>query len=139
MKIERLMTTRLITVDMDVTLKEIRDLFEKASFHHLLVTENGKLVGIISDRDILKWSSPFIGTLQERPADEHLLLKRAHQLMTRKPITLCRTESVTKALQLLVDNKLSSLPITNPDGSLAGIVTARDFLKFMLNMATNTL
>lgn len=59
--------------------------------------------------------------------------------MTRQPITLCRTESVTKALQLLVDNKLSSLPITNPDGSLAGIVTARDFLQFMLKMATNTL
>lgn len=139
MKIERLMTTRLITVGMDVSLKEIRDLFEKASFHHLLVTENDKLVGIISDRDILRWSSPFIGTLQERPADEHLLHKRAHQLMTRQPITLCRTESVTKALQLLVDNKLSSLPITNPDGSLAGIVTARDFLQFMLKMATNTL
>lgn len=139
MKIERLMTTRLITVGMDVSLKEIRDLFEKASFHHLLVTENDKLVGIISDRDILRWSSPFIGTLQERPADEHLLHKRAHQLMTRHPITLCRTESVTKALQLLVDNKLSSLPITNPDGSLAGIVTARDFLQFMLKMATNTL
>lgn len=54
MKIERLMTTRLITVGMDVSLKEIRDLFEKASFHHLLVTENDKLVGIISDRDILR-------------------------------------------------------------------------------------
>ncbi len=139
MKIERLMSTRLITVDMDVTLKEIRDLFEKAAFHHLLVTDNNKLVGIISDRDILRWSSPFIGTVQQRPADEHLLHKRAHQMMTRHPITLSRTDSVTTALQILTDKKLSCLPVMNLDGSLAGIVTARDFLQFMLKMATNTL
>ena len=139
MKIERLMSTRLITIDMDVSLKEIRELFEKASFHHLLVTEKDKLVGVISDRDILRWTSPFIGTPQERPADEHLLHKRAHQIMTRHPVTLYNTDSVAKALQLLVDKKLSCLPVTDADGSLVGIITARDFLQFMLKMVTNTL
>lgn len=137
MNIESLMSTRLVTVDMDVSLKEIRDLFEKVSFHHLLVTANNRLVGIISDRDVLRWTSPFIDTPQARPHDERLLNKRAHQVMTRHPVTVNTTDPVTKALQLLVDRKLSCLPVMNPDGSLAGIITARDFLKYILNLVAD--
>ena len=135
MNVEALMSTRLVTVDMDVSLQEIRALFEQVSFHHLLVTDRGKLVGIISDRDVLRWSSPFIGTAQERPSDERLLHRRAHQMMSRKPVTVPATESATNALALMIDKKLSCLPVTAPDGSLAGIVTARDFLRYILTVS----
>ena len=123
------MTTHVVTVDMDVTLKDIREIFEHASFHHILVTENKKLVGIISDRDLLKTISPYANTPSERTRDAATLKKRAHQIMTRRPITIAVDGSILEAIRLFVEQKISCLPVLNHDGSVAGILTWRDILK----------
>ncbi|MBU4055943.1 MAG: CBS domain-containing protein, partial [Proteobacteria bacterium] len=62
MKIESLMTTKVATVGMDETLQALNDIFLKANFHHLLVVENHALRGVISDRDVLRMTSPFLNT-----------------------------------------------------------------------------
>ena len=46
-----------------------RGLFDRHGFHHLLVTEQSRLVGLVSDRDLLRALRPFIGKLSERPLD----------------------------------------------------------------------
>jgi len=127
--VEQIMTTHVVTVDMDVTLKDIREIFEHASFHHILVTENKKLVGIISDRDLLKTISPYANTPSERTRDAATLKKRAHQIMTRRPITIAVDGSILEAIRSFVDQKISCLPVLNHDGSVAGILTWRDVLK----------
>jgi acetoin utilization protein AcuB len=114
---------------MDVTLKDIREIFGHASFHHILVTENKKLVGIISDRDLLKTISPYVNTPSERSRDAATLKKRAHQIMTRRPITIAVDGTILQAIRLFVDQKISCLPVLNHDGSVAGILTWRDILK----------
>ena len=127
--VEQIMTTHVVTVDMDVTLKDIREIFEHASFHHILVTENKKLVGIISDRDLLKTISPYANTPSERARDAATLKKRAHQIMTRRPITIAVDGSILEAIRSFVDQKISCLPVLKHDGSVAGILTGRDVLK----------
>ncbi len=52
MHIRDIMTTRVATVSMDDRLSVIKDIFEQAHFRHLLVLEEGELVGVISDRDL---------------------------------------------------------------------------------------
>ena len=69
MNIENIMSTDIISVSMDHTLKKIQDLFESANFHHLLVIEDNSLIGVISDRDVLKSISPYAGTASELPRD----------------------------------------------------------------------
>jgi acetoin utilization protein AcuB len=54
MRIEEIMTKKAVTVRMDDSLSHVKDLFETHHFHHLLVVEQHKLVGIVSDRDLLK-------------------------------------------------------------------------------------
>jgi acetoin utilization protein AcuB len=127
--VAQIMTTHVMTVDMDVTLKDIREIFGHASFHHILVTENKKLVGIISDRDLLKTISPYVNTPSERSRDAATLKKRAHQIMTRRPITIAVDGTILQAIRLFVDQKISCLPVLNHDGSVAGILTWRDILK----------
>ena len=65
MTVELIMTKKVFKVRMDDTIGTIREIFENVKFHHLLVVEGNKLVGIISDRDVLKAISPFLGTLSE--------------------------------------------------------------------------
>ncbi len=89
MSIEKIMSKTVVTVEMDDSLKVVKDIFDNTNFHHLLVVESGKLFGVISDRDLLKSLSPDIGTVAETSKDTATLNKRAHQIMTRKPVTLC--------------------------------------------------
>lgn len=127
--IEKIMTTHVVTVAMDDTLKVIHEIFENVRFHHILVTEDNKLVGVISDRDLLKAVSPYANTPSELPRDAATLKKRAHQIMSRKPITIGIEGSAFDAVKLFIDKNISCLPVLDKNGDIAGILTWRDILK----------
>ncbi|HUV65889.1 MAG TPA: CBS domain-containing protein [Sedimentisphaerales bacterium] len=129
MKLDSIMTKRVVTVRMDDTLGKLWEIFHNEKFHHLLVVEEGELRGVISDRDLLKSSSPFVNTLAEQKRDLTILKKRAHQIMSRKPITIEKEASLEDAVQLMLRASISCLPVVSADGSIDGIITWRDLLR----------
>jgi acetoin utilization protein AcuB len=129
------MSTRVVTVTMDDSLATIRRLFQEHRFHHLLVVEHGSLVGIISDRDLLKAISPNIGTLSETDRDRATLNKRAHHIMTRNPVTVQATTPIETAAALMLEKKVSCLPVTSNNLRLEGILTWRDILRALIEPA----
>lgn len=129
MLIQDIMTKRVVTVEMDDKLSVVKEIFENSKFHHLLVIEQGKLFGVISDRDLLKAVSPNIGTLTETYKDAATLNKRVHQIMTRKPITLSLTATVKDAVNLFNTHRISCIPIVDKDFRPVGIVSWRDIMK----------
>ncbi len=132
MKLEDIMTTEVVTVGMDDRLETVQELFDQFKFHHLLVVEDNALMGIISDRDLLKAVSPFVATGAERMQDLITLDKRVHQIMTRKPITAEKETTVEEAARQLVENSISCLPIFLPEKKVIGIVTLKDILKTLI-------
>jgi acetoin utilization protein AcuB len=133
MKISSIMTRNVVTVEMDDSIQKIRDIFNNFDFHHILVLENQKLVGVISDRNFLRTLSPFLDTPSQKQRDLATIKKRAHQIMSRTPITVDAEISIEKADNLLLENNISCLPVISPQGSVEGIVTWKDILKFHLN------
>jgi len=129
MRISDVMTRDVITVAMDATVEEIRDRLAICSIHHLVVTDRGQVVGVISDRDLLRHLSPFIGTeLMERAQDVNTLRKRAHQVMTRQPTTIGPDLTVRDAAAVMLARRISSLPVVDGSGRLCGIVSSWDVL-----------
>ncbi len=63
------MHEKVVTVEMDDTLEVIQEIFQKLTFHHLLVVSGKKLIGVISDRDFLRATSPFLDTMSESTRD----------------------------------------------------------------------
>lgn len=122
------MSKSLVTVRLDDTLGLVKQVFENAKFHHLLVVEEGKLYGVISDRDLLKSISPFIGTVQETAHDRFTLNKKVHQIMSRKPITLTPSADVYDAISLFNQHNISCIPIVNENTAPVGILSWRDIL-----------
>jgi acetoin utilization protein AcuB len=134
MRIRDIMTRHLVTVNMDEPLCNIREIFEQWKFHHLVVLENGRLVGVISDRDLLKNISPFVGNAwMERQQDRNTLNRRAHQIMHRNPVTVTEDMPLIEASQLLLRRQVSCLPVVNEDGVVVGIVTWRDLMPHCFN------
>ncbi len=129
MKISQIMSNNVVTVEMDDSLGEVKKIFDSTRFHHLLVVENHTLVGVISDRDLLKSISPNIGTMAESAADEATLNKRVHQIMSRKPITLTAQADIDDAIMQFNNNDVSCIPIVNDKTEAVGIVSWRDILR----------
>ncbi len=127
-----IMTSRVVTIEMDDSLQVIQDVFRKVKFHHLVVVDEGKVVGIISDRDLFKAVSPFVNTLSETERDRATLEKRAHQIMVHHPSTVLKSCTIEKAVKMMMEQGVSCLPVTNHDGMVEGILTWRDLIKVFL-------
>jgi len=127
--VETIMTTKVVTVEMDDTLATIRNIFDRVRFHHLLVVENQKLVGIISDRDFFKAISPYLGTMSETTHDHATLEKRAHQIMGRHPVSIAPHASLEEAAKMILEKGVSCLPVMTEDREIVGILTWRDLLR----------
>lgn len=129
MKLEEIMTTNVVSVDMDCSLKLIKEVFDNASFHHLLVVEDDELLGVISDRDLLRALSSKAGTVAETAADVADLNRRAHQIMTRQPVTLLADTDIKAAIEVFNKHRISCIPIVDAQKKPVGIVSWRDILK----------
>ena len=125
-----IMTVRVVTVEMDDPLRTVKQIFDSTKFHHLLVVnEDNELYGVVSDRDLLRALSPYVGTNVETARDIATLNKRAHQIMTRKPITLGPDASIGDAVELFLVNRISCIPVVNHDCRPLGIISWRDILR----------
>lgn len=129
MNVGEIMSAHVVTVEFDDRLSTVKEIFDNARFHHLLVVDGGVLFGVVSDRDLLKSISPNIGTNRYTPRDLETLNKPVHSVMTRKPITLRVTASVEEAIALLNTHAISCIPIVDADDHVLGIMTWRDILK----------
>ncbi|WP_349919390.1 CBS domain-containing protein [Aeromonas veronii] len=130
MLVRDIMTTRIATVSMDDRLNVIKEIFDAAHFRHLLVLEEDVLVGVISDRDMLRAISPYLDTDAEMTRDTETLYRRAHQIMSRHPVTISPDKTLQAAARLMLEKHVSCLPVLE-NGTLVGIVSWKDLLGVM--------
>jgi len=129
MKLRDIMSTRIVTIELDDRLESVKEVFDAMKFHHVLVVEDGKLFGVVSDRDLLRALSPFVGSTVETARDAATLNKRAHQIMSRKPVTLGPDAEIADATRLFLEHTISCIPIVDAAFRPVGIVTWRDVLR----------
>jgi acetoin utilization protein AcuB len=124
MLVNEIAQTDLITVTPEASLATILHLLNRKGVRHLLVVQDERLVGIISDRDVkcvLALSSGIEGLDHYRTAE---------QIMTRDPITIVPTTPIEKAARLMLSARISALPVVE-DTRLIGIVTETDLLRIL--------
>ncbi len=129
MKVKDIMSSPVTTVQLDDNLSVVNRIFSSTKFHHLLVVENEKLFGIVSDRDLLKALSPNLGTAAEKLSDKATLNKKVHQVMSRKPITIDPMASVYKAIEIFEQHNVTCIPVVDAAGIPVGILSWRDIFK----------
>lgn len=131
MKVAEAMTARVVTIEMDDRIPAIQEILSQVGSHHLLVVEEGKLQGVISDRDILRVLSPYLYTKSETARDTETMQRRAHQVMTHSPITVSPEVSVKEALALMLVHDISCLPVLDGD-NIEGIFTIHDGVRSLI-------
>lgn len=125
------MSRELITLTIDDSLYKAKKIFDQHKIHHILITHNKVLTGVITDRDLYKHLSPAIGTAKETHKDIAALQKKVHLIMSRNLVTAKEDLSLNEAVLLFYDNHISCLPIVDDKLQTIGIITWRDILKIL--------
>ena len=133
-----LMTIIPNTVTPRSTLRQVIELMKTQACRQLPVLVGGKLVGIITDRDVrLVINSPLI--LHGRWQDEEILdTVTAEDCMTPDPLTIPPETPDCQAANMLSIYKFGALPVVD-DGVLVGIITVTDFLNYFANQHPETI
>ncbi|WP_159931157.1 HPP family protein [Oceanicoccus sp. KOV_DT_Chl] len=122
----QIMTQPVISIDMGESIASARQLLEQQRFHHLPVVDNNKkLCGIISDRDIMRYS------LQHQAKD--LARTAVDKAMTIKVITAAETTEIRSIADVMCQQGFSAMPITDKAHNLMGIVSRTDILRTLVN------
>lgn len=148
---EDIMTSPTITINKDQNVKEALDLLAKKNISGVPVTdEKGKLVGIISGADIMRYSQqkklvPFSSTSlwvtslgntdndmqMIRSGYENLQRTMIEKIMTKKVYTASKDTPISEVAQIMSKRNINRIPIVESDNQVIGIVTRNDLVKYM--------
>ena len=128
------MTRRPITVGEDASVNEALELMHREHIRRLpVVDKEGKLVGIVSELDLLKVSPSPATTLSIYEIPYLLARIKMRDIMTRDVITVTEDTPLEEAARIMADNKIGGLPVMRGD-KLVGIITETDIFKIFLEM-----
>ena len=132
MRVEDLMTKKVFTVEPQDMIDRVFFLIHYEKVRHLPVVEKGKVIGIVSDRDLYKALGPKSNSnsiAAEGTTELHVLPKKVAHIMHRGVITVQTDTYASKAASLMAENKIGALPVVDNKNKLVGILSATDILK----------
>ncbi len=134
MLVRKWMTEKVITIDENASLHEAITTLKSNKIRRIPVLRKGKLVGIVSDRD-LKEASPSKATSLDIWELHYLMSKiKLKDIMTKNPITVAPGTTLEHAAILMFDNKIGGLPVVDEKKNLVGILTEQDVFKALINI-----
>jgi acetoin utilization protein AcuB len=135
MHVKDLMTSKVFTVEQDDLVDRVFFLIHYERIRHLPVVEKGKVIGIVSDRDLYKALGPKSNSSAIEAAtgtngtELHVAQKKVRHIMRRGVITVNPDTSASEAAALMASNKIGALPVVDKDKKLVGILTSTDILR----------
>ncbi len=123
-----------VTINDDTSMMKAIHLMKQNRFRRLPVLHEGRLAGIVSDRD-LKEASPSKATTLD-VHELYYLLAELHvkDIMTRDPVTVAPEDTVEHAAQLMLENTISGLPVVDDQGKVVGILTQSDVFRAFMHI-----
>jgi acetoin utilization protein AcuB len=120
MSVQSIMTKTVVSASPDTTVREAIQLIDDNDIRHLPIVEDGRLVGIVSDRDLRAY---------ERERSDGRLATALREVMSREPLCMEAEESVEALIGVMLEYKIGALPVVGRDGELIGIVSYIDVLQ----------
>ncbi|GGJ03620.1 CBS domain-containing protein [Shewanella hanedai] len=131
MKVSDIMTTKLVCLSHEASLKDAHDLMQSRGVRHLPVVSesNGMLVGILTHKKMISTVMSMIYKYGADALERKERNQRIQSLMESDFQQLNRDESLASVAEYFIENKLGCLPVVDSEGKIEGIVTSSDFVK----------
>jgi acetoin utilization protein AcuB len=129
MKITEIMSSPPITGTLDDFLSEVKEMLAVNNIKHLVIIEEGKLMGVLSERDLLLAISPYVNSNVYTTRDLATLNQRVGQIVERHPLYLDEQAEVEDAIDMFDKNHISCIPVVDADFVPVGVVTKSDLIR----------
>jgi CBS domain-containing protein len=139
LKIRDVMRVEVVTALPETPVKTAFELMRKGGFRHLPVVDaEGKIVGIVSDRDIRN-VAVFFDKKAQNPTDYHISPSTlTRDIMTANPVTVSPENDLSVAADLLAEHHYGCLPVVDAKGKVAGILTRSDMMRLLAKLLKTT-
>jgi acetoin utilization protein AcuB len=127
------MSQPVISVSPDTPIHDALAMFKKEHIRRAPVIKDGKMVGIVTETDLLNASPSPVSTLSVWEMNYLLSKVTVKQVMSKKVLTVKRDTPIEEAARILADNKLGGLPVVD-DNKVVGIITETDLFKVFLEL-----
>ncbi len=134
MLIKDWMTRDPITINEDTSMIKAIHIMKEHRFRRLPVVSAGRLVGMVTDRD-LKEASPSKATTLDVHELYYLLAElEVKEIMTRNPVSVLENDTVERAAQVMLEHTISGLPVVDASDKLVGIITQSDVFRAFMHI-----
>jgi acetoin utilization protein AcuB len=125
--VREVMQAKIVTISVDDSLLTVEDIMHLGGVRHLLVVRGGKLVGVVSQTDLLRLSLSTLNSQGDDYRRAFLQALEVSQAMSSPPITVEAYATMEKVAMSMARHKIGCLPVLDGD-DLVGMVTITDVL-----------
>ena len=133
MLVKERMSQPVITVKPKLPIMEALKLMKKEKIRRTPVIDSGKLVGIISDKDLLNASPSDATSLSVWEINYLLSQITVREVMSKNVITVEESTPIEEVARIMADNKIGGVPVMR-DGRVVGLITETDLFKLFLDL-----
>jgi len=135
MLVKNWMSRTVFTIDLNESIHDAMKLLQKHKIRMLPVTKKNKLVGVITDRDIKRASASDATTLSVHELNYILSKVKVSEIMSDKPITVPFDYTIEETAEVLLNHKISGVPVVDHDGGIVGTITQTDIFREIISSA----
>ncbi len=127
--VEDIMSKDIVKIDADKSVQEVANIMAKRNISSLLVEDNGKLIGILTERDLVR-----------NVCAKDLLASKtpAISIMSAPVATASKNSTVERAADLMVKNKIRHLAVQDDYGNITGVITVTDLARYLRRKLPST-
>ena len=134
MLVKQWMATKPIVIDENISIMKACQLMKEHSIRRIPVVKQDRIVGIVSDRDIKDAAPSKTASMDDHKLYYLLSETKIKDIMTPHPLTLRKNDSVEKAAVIMLENRISGLPVVNDKDQVVGMITQTDIFKVMVSI-----
>jgi acetoin utilization protein AcuB len=134
MLVKNWMSKNVISIDVNDSMRDAMELLKEHGIRMLPVMKKGRLVGIVTDRDVKKASASDATTLEIHELLYLLEKIKVKDIMTKDPIMVPPDYTVEETAQVLLDGKISGAPVVDDNGQVVGTITQTDLFRVLISL-----
>ena len=134
MLVNHWMSKQVITVDANDSMNKAIHLLKEHNIKMLPVMEKGRLVGIVTDRDLKRASASDATTLEIHELLYLISKIKIKEIMTKKPITVPEDYTVEETAEVLLKHNISGVPVVDQHHNVVGTITQNDIFRILISL-----
>lgn len=136
-RVREIMTKNVVSISLDETLDLVNEIMENGHIRHMPVTQGGRVIGVVSQRDLLRARLSSVLGYSEEDSKEFLEVIDVAKVMSPEVKIADPNEPVVHAAKRMLEASIGCLPVVDEEGDLVGLVTETDIMRHYVKMAEN--